>query len=196
MTRRAGVTIGAGVMLQQNGSFDRASDRRAFALIGAVSLVLLGYLIWLLYFRPGSGSPPSWTSSLPALNAALNFTSAVLLLSGFAAIQSGRRELHLRLMLAAFSLAAVFLASYVVYHHYHGDTRFQGEGVVRPVYFFVLMSHILSSIVGLPLVLTTLYLAFTRNFERHRRLARFTFPVWLYVSITGVLVFWLLTRYG
>lgn len=102
----------------------------------------------------------------------------------------------MRLMLAAVLVAAVFLASYVVYHHYHGDTRFQGEGLVRPVYFFVLVSHILFSIVGLPLVLTTLYLALTRRFDRHRRLARLTFPVWLYASITGVLVFWLLTRYG
>jgi putative membrane protein len=183
-------------MLERDGSIDVVSDRRAFALIGVLSLFLLGYLFWLLYFRSGAGAPPSWTSSLPALNAALNFTSAVFLLCGLAAIRSGRKELHMRLMLAAVLVAAVFLASYVVYHHYHGDTRFQGQGLVRPVYFFILVSHILASIVGLPLVLTTLYLAFTRRFDRHRRLAQFTFPVWLYVSITGVLVFWLLTRYG
>jgi putative membrane protein len=183
-------------MLERDASLDRVSDRRAFAVILALSLLLLGYLFWLLYFRSGAGAPPSWTSSLPALNAALNFTSALFLLAGFAAVRSGRKELHKKLMLAAVSAAAVFLASYVVYHHYHGDTRFQGEGLVRPIYFFVLVSHILFAIVGLPLVLATLYLAFTRRFERHRRLARFTFPVWLYVSVTGVLVFWLLTRFG
>jgi putative membrane protein len=183
-------------MLERDGSFEAGADRRALALIGALSVLLLGYLFWLLYFRAGAGAPPPWTSSLPALNAALNFTSAVFLLCGFAAIRSGRKELHMKLMLAAVLAAAVFLASYVVYHHYHGDTRFQGQGPIRPVYFFILVSHILASIVGLPLVLMTLYLAVTRRFDRHRRLARFTFPVWLYVSTTGVLVFWLLTRYG
>jgi putative membrane protein len=102
----------------------------------------------------------------------------------------------MRLMLSALLVASVFLASYVVYHHYHGDTPFEGRGAVRPVYFFVLVTHILGSMVALPLVLTTLFFALTRRFERHRRLARFTFPLWLYVSTTGVLVFFLLSRYG
>ncbi|MGH9319073.1 MAG: DUF420 domain-containing protein [Vicinamibacteria bacterium] len=175
---------------------DRGPSVRGFAVIGAVSAALLGYLFWLLYFRAGSGDAPEWTSALPALNAALNFTSAVFLVLGFVAIRRGRRELHMKLMLAAFSFAAVFLASYVVYHHYHGDTRFMGQGLVRPIYFFILSSHILLSIVGLPLVLSTILLAATRRFDRHRRLARWTLPVWLYVSVTGVLVFVLLSRFG
>jgi putative membrane protein len=175
---------------------DRGTERRAFAVIFGLSLSVLGYLFWLLYGRAGSNEPPAWTSSLPALNAALNFTSAVFLVAGFAAIRRRRRELHMKLMLAALLVASVFLASYVVYHHYHGDTRFEGQGVVRPIYFFILVTHVLGSMVALPLVLTTLFFAFTRRFERHRRLARFTFPIWLYVSITGVLVFLLLSRYG
>jgi putative membrane protein len=102
----------------------------------------------------------------------------------------------MKLMLSAVLVASVFLASYVVYHHYHGDTRFEGRGLVRPVYFFVLVTHILGSMAALPMVLTTMFFAVTRRFDRHRRLARFTFPLWLYVSITGVLVFFLLSRFG
>jgi putative membrane protein len=179
----------------KESALDRG-DRRAFAAIGAASVVLLAYLFWLLYFRPGSEEAPLWTGSLPTLNAALNATSALLLSAGFVAIRRGQRELHKKLMLGAVCAAAVFLASYVVYHHYHGDTRFGGQGSVRPIYFFVLVSHILMSIAGLPLVLTTLFLAASKRFDRHRRLARFTFPVWLYVSVTGVLVFVLLSAYG
>ena len=177
-------------------TIDRGAERRAFAVIAILSVAVLAYLFWLLYGRSGSSEPPSWTSSLPALNAALNGTSAVLLVSGFLAIRRGRPQLHMKLMLAALLVASVFLASYVVYHHYHGDTRFEGQGPVRPIYFLVLVTHVLGSMVALPMVLTTLFFAVTRRFKRHRRLARFTFPLWLYVSVTGVLVFFLLSRYG
>lgn len=183
-------------MIGNSLDLDRATERRAFLVIGVASVAVLVYLFWLLYFRPGAGEAPSWARSLPALNAALNFTSAVFLVSGFVAIRSRRRELHMKLMLTAVVFSALFLASYVVYHHYHGDTLFEGQGLVRPVYFFVLVSHILLSMVGLPLVLVTLFFAGTRRFHRHRRVARFTLPVWLYVSVTGVLVFFLLKIYG
>ncbi|HEY7817971.1 MAG TPA: DUF420 domain-containing protein [Vicinamibacteria bacterium] len=175
---------------------DRGTERRVFAAIGALSAAVLGYLFWLLYVREAGGEPPSWTSSLPALNAALNFSSALLLVAGYLAIRRGNRDLHRNLMLAALLVASVFLSSYVTYHHYHGDTRFTGEGPVRSVYFFVLVTHILGSMAALPMVLATLFFALTQRFERHRRLARFTFPLWLYVSITGVVVFFLLSRYG
>jgi putative membrane protein len=161
-----------------------------------VSAAALAYLFWLLYGRAGASEPPSWTTSLPALNAALNGTSAVLLVSGLLAIRRGRRELHRKLMLSALLVASAFLASYVVYHHFHGDTRFTGQGPVRPIYFFILVTHILGSMVALPMVLTTFFFALTKRFERHRRLARLTFPLWLYVSVTGVLVFLLLSRFG
>ncbi len=177
-------------------ALDRGSERRAFAAIAALSAAVLAYLFWLLYGRAAAGEPPSWTSSLPALNACLNASSSVLLLSGFFAIRSGRRGLHMKLMLGAVFVACLFLASYVTYHHYHGDTRFTGEGPVRSVYFFVLVTHILGSMAALPLVLTTLFFSFTRRFERHRRIARITFPLWLYVSVTGVLVFLLLRQFG
>jgi putative membrane protein len=175
---------------------ERYSERRAFALIGALSLLVLAYLFWILYGRAGSGEPPSWTSSLPSVNAALNGTSAVLLTLGFLAIRSGRRELHRKLMLAAVLVASTFLLSYVTYHHFHGDTRFGGEGPIRSLYFFVLVTHVLGSMAALPLVLATLFFSLTGRFAKHRRLARFTFPLWLYVSVTGVLVFLLLSRFG
>ena len=167
-------------------------ERRAFGVIGVVSVVGLGFLFWLLYFREAASSAPAWTGSLPALNAGLNFTSAVLLCAGFVAIRSGRRQLHMKLMLSAVGVAGLFLASYIVYHHFHGHTRFGGQGIIRPVYFFILISHIVGSIGAVPLVLTTLFFAGTKRFERHRKIARITFPVWLYVSVTGVAVFFFL----
>lgn len=177
-------------------SSDPRSERRAFAVIGALSVLVLSFLFWLLYFREGAAEVPPWVSRLPVLNAGLNFTSAVLLVAGFVAIRVRKRELHMKLMLSAVGVSGLFLVSYVVYHHFQGDTRFLGEGLVRPIYFFILASHILLSMVALPLVLTTLFFAATRRFSRHRRLARFTFPVWLYVSVTGVAVFFLLKLWG
>ena len=171
-------------------------SRKAFAVIGVISAAVLGFLFWLLYFRAVAASAPAWTSSLPAVNALLNSTSAAFLVAGLVAIRRGRRELHMKLMMSAAAVAGLFLASYIVYHHFHGDTRFGGEGLVRPIYFFILVSHIVLSIAAVPLVLTTLFLAATKRFERHRRLARITFPIWLYVSVTGVLVFSFLKVWG
>lgn len=160
-----------------------------------VSAGILGFLFWLLYFRSQEAGAPAWTGSLPTLNAALNFTSAVILVTGFVAIRSGRVERHKKLMLTAVAVAGTFLASYVVYHHFHGDTRFAGQGLVRPIYFFVLISHIVLSMVAVPLVLTTLFFALTARFDRHKKIARLTFPVWLYVSVTGVAVYFFLKLY-
>ncbi len=161
-----------------------------------MSAGVLGFLFWLLYFRSAVAGAPSWTISLPTLNACLNFTSAVLLTAGFVAIKKGHRERHQKLMLAAVLVAGTFLVSYIIYHHFHGDTRFGGEGLVRPIYFFVLISHIALSMVALPLVLTTLFFAGTEQFQRHKKLARFTFPIWLYVSVTGVAVYFFLKLWG
>ena len=177
-------------------SLERGSERRAFTVIGALSIAVLAFLFWLLYFREGASEAPSWVSKLPALNALLNSTSAVLLVAGFLAIRARKRDLHMKLMLSAVGFSTLFLVSYILYHHFQGDTRFAGEGLIRPVYFFILISHILLSMAAVPLVLTTLFFAATKRFSRHRRLARFTFPVWLYVSVTGVAVFFLLKLWG
>ena len=171
-------------------------QRGAFAVIGVLSAVVVGFLFWLLYFRPPSAEAPAFVGSLPALNASLNFTSSVLLLLGFLAIRRGNRARHMKLMVSALAVSGMFLTSYVIYHHFHGDTRFGGQGLVRPIYFSVLISHIVLSVAAVPLVLTTVYFAATKRFERHKRMARFTFPAWLYVSVTGVLVFVFLKLYG
>lgn len=172
------------------------TERNAFLVIGVLSTIALAFLFWLIYFRPGTSDAPEWTKSLPAVNAFLNFSCACFLVAGFVAIRQGRRERHMQLMLTAVSLSALFLMSYVVYHHYQGDTAFTGQGAVRVLYFFILISHVVLSTIGLPLVLTTLFFAGTRRFDRHRRLARLTLPIWLYVSVTGVLVFLFLKVWG
>jgi putative membrane protein len=92
-------------------------------------------------------------------------------------------------MLLATFTSALFLVSYIAYHHFHGDSKFLAQGWIRPVYFTILISHILLSVVQVPLILTTLYLAYSKNFVKHKKIAKITFPIWLYVSVTGVLIF-------
>ena len=161
-----------------------------------VSALALAFLFWLIYFRDPAASAPAWTASLPAVNAGLNFTSAVFLTAGIVAIRGGHRELHRRLMLLTVAVSAAFLVSYIVYHHFQGDTPFRGQGFIRPVYFFILITHIVGSVIALPMVLSTLFFALTDRFDRHRRLARWTAPLWLYVSVTGVAVFVCLKLWG
>ena len=166
-------------------------NRRPLAAIGAFSAAALTFLVWLIYYR----SPAAATGGfayLPAVNATLNGLSAVCLALGLSAIRTGQRAAHQRYMQGALALSALFLISYVVYHSTHGDTRFLATGWIRPVYFFVLISHIVLSAVALPMVLTTFYFSWSGQFARHRKLARFTFPLWMYVSVTGVAIFFLL----
>ncbi len=153
-----------------------------------MSALAVAFLFWLLYGTSG-GARTQALSWLPGLNALFNSLSAVCLALGVVQIRGGRREAHRRFMLAALTCSALFLVSYIVHHALHGDTRFLGQGAIRPVYFVILISHVLLSVVALPLVLTTAFLALTARFSVHRSWARITFPIWLYVSVTGVLVF-------
>jgi uncharacterized membrane protein YozB (DUF420 family) len=131
---------------------------------------------------------------LPTLNAALNATSAVLLVTGWLLIRRGRREAHRRAMLAAVACSGLFLVSYLVYHAQVGSVRFQGQGTIRTVYFAILLTHTVLAAAILPLVLVTLVRALQQRFDRHRRIARVTFPLWLYVSVTGVVIYVMLYR--
>lgn len=131
---------------------------------------------------------------LPTLNAVLNALSACFLLLGYVLIRQGRREAHKRAMLAAVTCSAVFLASYLVYHAQVGSVRFTGTGAIRTVYFAILLSHTVLAAAILPLVLVTLRRALRGDFARHRAIARITFPIWAYVSVTGVVVYWMLYR--
>lgn len=133
-------------------------------------------------------------SQLPAVNAALNAVAATLLAAGYACIRRGRVDLHRRCMVAAFATSALFLASYLVYHAQAGSRPFTGEGPIRVVYFTVLISHIILAAAVLPLAVVTLRRGLRRDDVRHAALARWTLPVWLYVSVTGVVVYWMLYR--
>ena len=129
---------------------------------------------------------------LPHINACLNGTSAVLLVSGYSFIRSGNVAAHRTCQVSALAVSILFLASYLTYHFHHGATRFQGTGLARPIYFTVLTSHTILAMVIVPLVTLTFYRAFRGDFTRHRRIARITLPLWLYVSITGVIVYLML----
>lgn len=131
-------------------------------------------------------------SSLPTLNAALNATSAVCLLVGYFFIRRKRVTAHKAAMVSAFLVSTLFLASYLYYHYHHGATSFPGRGWVRTMYFAILIPHVILAAVILPLALVTLYRAWRGQFDRHKRLARWTLPLWLFVSVTGVIVYWML----
>ena len=132
---------------------------------------------------------PEYISYLPHLNAILNSTSALLLLAGFSFIRRGRIQAHRNCQVSAVVTSALFLISYLTYHYYHGATKFPGQGFVRPFYFTLLFTHTILAIVIVPLILITLYRAARGDFIRHRRIARWTLPLWLYVSVTGVIVY-------
>lgn len=132
------------------------------------------------------------TTDLPSVNAALNACAAVSLVIGFVLIRQGRRQAHRRAMLTAFGCSVAFLVSYLYYHSQVGSVRFQGTGIVRHVYFTILISHtVLAALVPF-LAVVTLYRAWRERFEQHRALARWTLPIWLYVSVTGIVVYWML----
>lgn len=130
-----------------------------------------------------------FVSYLPHLNAVLNSSSALLLLSGYRFIRAGRVRAHRACQVSALVVSALFLTSYLTYHYYHGTTRFTGEGIVRPVYFTILTSHTILAVVIVPLIAVTLYRALRLDFVRHRKIARITLPLWFYVSVTGVVIY-------
>lgn len=134
-------------------------------------------------------------SFLPPIYATINGLTAVLLIAAVIAIRNGKRRLHERLMKTAIFFSASFLVMYVIYHLTSESTPFGGQGTIRYVYFFILVTHILLSIVVIPFVLFTFVRALSGNFERHRKLARITFPLWLYVAVTGVVVYLMISPY-
>jgi putative membrane protein len=172
-----------------------ARSRLPEILIVLVSAAALGFLFYLIYGREPGGAYAGTLGFLPALNAACNAVTALLIVLGLSAIVRGDREAHRRRMLSAFATSSLFLVGYILYHSLHGDTKFPGQGAVRTVYFTILISHILLSAVVLPMILGTFWFALSGQFVRHVRLARWTYPIWLYVSITGVVIFFVLKAY-
>jgi putative membrane protein len=161
----------------------------------AISAVASLFLCWLVYYHPPTDVAGTQLLFLPALNALLNALSAVALVIGFFFIRVKRISQHRAAMFTAFIFSTLFLVTYITNHALHGDMHFQGQGLARYIYFPLLISHIGLSVVALPLILITFFLSLTGRFPAHRRLARFTFPIWLYVSVTGVIVYAMLASY-
>lgn len=165
------------------------SPSASIAIIVAVSIVATLFLFWLIYVHPASDRAGLHYTFLPNLNAVLNGLSAIALVIGYSFIRNHRVEAHRAAMITAFVFSSLFLVSYVANHALHGDTLYPVHNrVYYDAYLPILISHILLAIVALPIVLITFYLSLSRRFAAHRKLARFTFPLWLYVSVTGVVV--------
>lgn len=158
------------------------------AIIG-VSTVASFFLVWLVYYHQPYDTSGAHLAFLPALNAALNSLCTIALLFGFSYIKRGEITHHRNSMFAAFFFSSLFLCSYIANHALHGDAHFQGHGPIRPFYFALLISHIILSVLALPMILITFFFSLSGRFPLHRKIARYTFPVWLYVSVTGVIVY-------
>jgi putative membrane protein len=173
------------------------SPRPAVGAIVVISGLAVSFLLWLLYVHHASADFTGRWMFLPALNALLNGLCAIALCVGLYFIKHHNKEAHRTSMLLAFAFSSVFLISYIVNHALHGDTRFPtGHPTIRTVYLTILASHIFLSIVALPMVLITFFFSLSGRFPMHKRVARYTFPIWLYVSVTGVVVFVLLQAYA
>jgi putative membrane protein len=167
-------------------------DQFAIPLIGIVSLLVLLSVGSILLGRQAQTREYYDVSALPAVNASLNGTSAVLLTVGYLFIRQKKVRAHKICMVSAFAVSSLFLISYLVYHYQAGSTPFGGQGWIRSLYFTLLIPHITLAALIVPLALTTIYRAWREQFNRHVKIARWTLPLWMYVSITGVLIYWML----
>jgi putative membrane protein len=175
----------------------QTNQRAVLGSIFVVSAVAVSFLLWLLYLHHAPAQFAGRFVFLPALNAVLNGLSAIALCTGLYFIKKRNRKSHRASMLLAFGFSSLFLVSYIVNHALHGDTRFPtGHATTRAIYLSILASHITLSVVALPLVLITFFFSLSGRFSQHKRIARYTFPIWLYVSVTGVVVFALLQVYA
>jgi putative membrane protein len=164
----------------------------AIAAILVISAAAILFLFWLIYIHPASDAGSVRFSFLPALNALLNGLSATALLLGYIFIRARRIAAHRTAMMTAFAFSTLFLVSYILHHALHGDVRYPLHAALRLVYLPLLASHILLAIVALPLVLVTFFFSLTGRIPLHRKVARWTFPLWLYVSLTGVVTYLML----
>lgn len=166
---------------------------RSFSIAAAITTIaVMSFLIWLIYFNPGTEHAAASSSVLPAVSALLNGLSATLVAAAYVAVKKRKYRLHAGLMIAGVVASACFLINYIYYHLHHGDTPFTGTGWIRPVYFTLLISHIFLSMVAFPMILTSLFLAASSRLKTHRKVSRYTWVIWMYVSVTGVLIFFLL----
>ncbi len=168
-----------------------SSQKKSTFLINVISVVFPVLIAILLAF-PNKLDLGSWTKILPHIIGSINTLTALTLISGLIYIKLGNQKMHRFAMISAFSMGFVFLFCYVTYHVSNPSNKFSGDGLAKGFYLIVLLTHILFSLVVLPLVLRAMYFALTQQFERHKRIVRFAYPIWLYVSITGVIVYLML----
>jgi putative membrane protein len=166
-----------------------ASPRPIIAAILGVSVAATLFLFWLIYVHPAADAASVKLTFLPALNAILNGLSATALLIGFTFIRARRIAAHRAAMFTAFGFSTLFLVSYIVHHALHGDVRYPAGADFRTAYLWLLGTHIVLAIVALPMILTTFFFSLSGRIPMHRKLARWTFPIWLYVSVTGVITY-------
>ncbi|PCJ67900.1 MAG: hypothetical protein COA58_01810 [Bacteroidetes bacterium] len=175
---------------------NKISDKLFFRIAMAISVLVLGLVI-LLYSNV-LGKPediPSFVRHQPLFHAILNGICAILLVSSLRAIKAGKVLTHKKLNLTAFGLSAVFLGSYVVYHYLGPKTTYGGDPPLKYVYFIILFTHIVCAAIVLPLILLSFWYALTDKIDKHRKIVRFSYPIWLYVAITGVLVYMFISPY-
>ena len=161
----------------------------AIAAILAISAAATLFLFWLIYVHPATDASSSRFAFLPALNAVLNGLSATALLIGFTFIRARRIAAHRASMMTAFGFSTLFLVSYILHHALHGDVRYPAHAAFRGFYLSLLASHIFLATLTLPLVLVTFFFSLSGRIPQHRKVARWTFPLWLYVSVTGVVTY-------
>jgi putative membrane protein len=165
-----------------------SSTRPAIAAILAISAATTFFMFWLIYIHPAAATSGQY-AFLPALNAILNGLAATSLLIGYKFIRSKKMQAHRAAMMTAFGFSTLFLVSYIMHHALHGDVRYPAHAALRSVYLPLLASHIVLATVALPLVLVTFFFSLSGRFPQHRKVARWTFPLWLYVSVTGVITY-------
>ena len=170
-------------------SAPRSGTGPAIAAILLISAAATIFLFWLIYVHPALDVSGKELSFLPALDAILNGCASVALLLGYRFIRARRIAAHRRAMITAFAFSTVFLVCYVGNYALHGESHYPGHSITRIIYLVILVSHVLLSMVALPLVLVTFFFSLTGRIPAHRKVARWTFPIWLYVSVTGVIVY-------
>jgi putative membrane protein len=180
-------------------AFKAVSNGKALSIILAVSAIVFAFLLWLVYLKKATGTSSVLVDHLDVVNAGLNSLSTLFLILGLYAVLNKRYSFHMKMMFSALLSSALFFICYVIYHSFHGDTKFPrtgSAGAVRPYYLALLASHIILSAVAVPMILASFYLSLSGRYALHKKVSRLTFPIWLYVSVTGVVVFVFLRMYA
>lgn len=171
------------------------SDKAIFRLVWGVSIFVFVVVVLLQSKIITWQVIPEWVLFLPKLNALINGTCSVLLIASFYYIKKKDIKTHKKLNITTFILSSLFLVSYIIYHSTGTEAKFGGQGFIRPIYFFILITHIILAAAVLPLVLLSFYRGMKMQVEKHRKLVRWSFPIWLYVTVTGVIVYLMMAPY-